>query len=506
IALPPVMNDDIVFYPTKYKNTYRNWLENIKDWCISRQLWWGHRIPAYYCDDCGEMTVSKQDVTVCPKCGGTHIRQDEDVLDTWFSSALWPFSTLGYPEKTADLNYFYPTEVLVTAYDIIFFWVARMIFSGIEHMGQIPFKDVLIHGIVRDEQGRKMSKSLGNGIDPIEIIERYGADTLRFSLLNGIAAGGDTRVSEKKLEGCRNFMNKIWNASRFVLMNAEGKTLPNIEDVKLTMADKWILSRLNETAKTVILNINKYELGNACAKLYDFMWSDFCDWYIELTKPALYGDDENKRAATCAVLVHVLGETLKLLHPFIPFVTEEIYQALPTTSGTIMTAAYPKYMSKPSLKKDSATMESVMDLIRGIRDLRAKYNAAPSKKLDLYIVTAKKKSLENAKNYLVKLANVGEISYVSAKEEIQGKTVSLVTPLAEVYIPLGSLVDSDKEKARLTGEIERVQSEIARANAKLGNAGFVAKAPKALIDAEKEKIEKYTDLLQKMQVALAELD
>ncbi|MBQ1943083.1 MAG: valine--tRNA ligase, partial [Clostridia bacterium] len=311
-AISAVRKKSIKFVPDRFTKIYYNWMENIKDWCISRQLWWGHRIPAYYCDDCGEMTVSKQDVTVCPKCGGTHIRQDEDVLDTWFSSALWPFSTLGYPEKTADLNYFYPTEVLVTAYDIIFFWVARMIFSGIEHMGQIPFKDVLIHGIVRDEQGRKMSKSLGNGIDPIEIIERYGADTLRFSLLNGIAAGGDTRVSEKKLEGCRNFMNKIWNASRFVLMNAEGKTLPNIEDVKLTMADKWILSRLNETAKTVILNMNKYELGNACAKLYDFMWSDFCDWYIELTKPALYGDDENKRAATCAVLVHVLGETLKL--------------------------------------------------------------------------------------------------------------------------------------------------------------------------------------------------
>ena len=505
-AIAAVKKKSIKFTPSRFTKTYYNWMENIRDWCISRQLWWGHRIPAYYCDDCGEMTVSKQDVTVCPKCGGTHVRQDEDVLDTWFSSALWPFSTLGYPEETEDLKYFYPTEVLVTAYDIIFFWVARMIFSGIEHMGHIPFKDVLIHGIVRDEQGRKMSKSLGNGIDPIEIIDKYGADTLRFSLLNGIAAGGDTRVSEKKLEGCRNFMNKIWNASRFVLMNVEGKDLPAFETVKLSMADKWILSRLNETAKTVILNMDKFELGNACAKLYDFVWSDFCDWYIELTKPALYGDDEEKRLAAGAVLVHVLGEILKLLHPFIPFVTEEIYRNLPGAEETLMFASYPKYKAQPALRKDSSTMESVMEIIRGIRDLRAKYGAAPSKKLDLYVVTNKKKAMDGAKDYLVRLAAVGEISYVKEKEEIDCKTVALVTPFAEVYIPLGELVDEEKEKARLTGEIERVRGEIARAVAKLNNPGFVAKAPKTLVDGEKEKIAKYEDLLKKLQSSLDELN
>ncbi|MBE7090601.1 MAG: valine--tRNA ligase [Clostridiales bacterium] len=504
-AISVVKKKSLKFVPDRFSKIYYNWMENIKDWCISRQLWWGHRIPAYTCETCGEMTVSKEDITVCPKCGGTHIKQDDDVLDTWFSSALWPFSTLGFPEETEDLKYFYPTNVLVTAYDIIFFWVARMIFSGIEHMGHIPFKDVLIHGIVRDEQGRKMSKSLGNGIDPLEVISKYGADTLRFSLLNGIAAGGDTRVSEKKLEGCRNFMNKIWNASRFVMMNAEKVKLKDIADIKLSMADKWILQRLNETAKTVILNMNKYELGNACAKLYDFVWSDFCDWYIELTKPALYGDDNEKRVATCSVLVHVLRETLKLLHPFIPFVTEEIYQNLPKTKGTIMLQEYPKYVAKPALKKDAATMESVMDMIRGIRDLRARYNVVPSKKLSVFIVTDKKRAMENAKEYLIRLAGVGEVTYLASKEELTERTASMVTPLAELYISMGDLVDVEQERARITAEITRAEGEIARANGKLNNAGFMAKAPKNLVDAEKQKIEKYTELLEKLKASLLEL-
>ena len=386
-AISAVKKKSVSFVPERFAKIYFNWMENIKDWCISRQLWWGHRIPAFYCDDCGEMVVSKEDVTVCPKCGGTHVRQDEDVLDTWFSSALWPFSTLGYPDKTTDLEYFYPTDLLVTGYDIIFFWVARMIFSGIEHMKRIPFKAVLMHGIVRDAEGRKMSKSLGNGIDPIKIIDEYGADTLRFFLVSGTAPGSDMRFIESKMEGAKNFMNKIWNASRFVITNSEGKKVPNIKDCKLCVADRWIIAKLNRAVREVTVNLEKYELGIALDTLYDFMWSDFCDWYIELTKPALYGDDEGHKLSTLGVLNYVLETALKLLHPFIPFITEEIYQNLPNTKGSIIVADFPKYNGKSNYTKAASQMEDIMAVIKEVRNIKVQVGCAPSKKVNLFIKT-----------------------------------------------------------------------------------------------------------------------
>lgn len=449
--------------------------------------------------------VTKEDPTVCSKCGCAHIRQDEDVLDTWFSSALWPFSTLGYPDKTADLEYFFPTDVLVTAYDIIFFWVARMIFSSIEHMGRIPFKDVLIHGIVRDAEGRKMSKSLGNGIDPLEIIDEYGADSLRFSLINGISAGNDTRFSKEKTEGARNFMNKIWNASRFVIMNCEGQRVPDITECKLTLADKWIISKLNAAVRTVTVNMEKYEMGLACASLYDFVWSDFCDWYIELTKPVLYGGDEGKKASALGVLVYVLKTSLKLLHPFVPFITEEIYQNLPNTEGSIMVSAFPKYNSKHAYKKEARNMEAVMEIIKTVRNIKAQVGAAPSKKVQLFVVTQDYvKVIGSCRAYIEKLAGVSEIIFATTKEEVTGKTVSHVLPSCELYIPLGELVDTEKEIARLEGELEKVNSEIARATAKLNNKGFVDKAPKALIDGEKEKLVKFAEIKEKLEAQIKE--
>ena len=399
-AIDVVKKKSVKFIPDRFSKIYFNWMENVKDWCISRQLWWGHRIPAYYCQDCGEMTISKQDVLVCPKCGGTHIKQDEDVLDTWFSSALWPFSTLGYPDKTEDLEYFYPTDVLVTGYDIIFFWVARMIFSGIEHMNRIPFKDVLIHGLVRDSQGRKMSKSLGNGIDPTEIIEKYGADTLRFSLINGVAAGSDMRFSDEKIEGARNFMNKIWNASRFVLMNAEGNKVSDLKDCKLFSADKWIITKLNKTIKEVTINMEKYEMGVALAILYDFVWTDFCDWYIELTKPVLYGEDDKKRNDTISVLTFVLGEITKLLHPFIPFVTEKIYKSIPNAKGPLMLANFPRYNVKLNYSASVKEIEPIKEIIKTVRNVKAKLGAAPSKKITLYVKTENKRIIKNLMEWL----------------------------------------------------------------------------------------------------------
>lgn len=505
-AIKAVEDKKVTFIPERFTKIYYNWMENIKDWCISRQLWWGHRIPAYYCHDCGEVIVSKTDVHTCPKCNGKDITQDEDVLDTWFSSALWPFSTLGFPDKTEDLKYFYPTNLLVTGYDIIFFWVARMIFSGIEHMKKVPFKEVLIHGIVRDSQGRKMSKSLGNGIDPLEIIDEYGADPLRFSLVNGISAGNDTRFLKEKLDGCRNFINKIWNASRFVLMNAENVEIIPISECELSLADKWILSKLNMTIRTVTQNMDKYELGNATGELQNFVWDDFCDWYIELCKSSLYSGDEAEKAKTVSVLVYVLGETLKLLHPFIPFVTEEIYSSLPGASGRLITSDYPRYNSKQVFKKVAGDMELVMGIIKSVRNAKNTLGCAPSKKVDLFVVTESKKVINSCKENICKLAGVENIIFVRGKEEIKEKCQADIISGTQIFIPLGELVDFTKEIERIKGEIEKTESEIKRAQGRLNNKGFVEKAPKALIEAEKQKLEKYVEQKEKLLATLKEYE
>ncbi|MBO4251460.1 MAG: valine--tRNA ligase [Clostridia bacterium] len=504
-AIEAVRKKSIKFTPERFSKIYFNWMENVRDWCISRQLWWGHRIPAYYCDDCGEMTISKEDVKVCHKCGGSHIRQDEDVLDTWFSSALWPFSTLGYPDMTEDLKYFYPTDVLVTGYDIIFFWVARMIFSGLEHMKRIPFKNVLIHGLVRDAQGRKMSKSLGNGIDPTEIIAKYGADTLRFSLINGVAAGSDMRFSDEKLEGARNFMNKIWNASRFVLLNAEGKKIIPIKEVKLTVADKWIITRLNKTIKDVTVNMEKYEMGVALANLYDFVWSDFCDWYIEFTKPVLYGEDELKTNETVSVLIYVLDKIIKLLHPFLPFITEQIYRNMPNSDGFLMLKEFPKYDTKQNYSVAVSEIETVKEIIKTVRNVKAKTGAAPSKKITLYVSTEKQAAVKVGTSYIKKLAGVSEVKFINDKSELAEKIISQVIDKAELFIPLGELVDFDKEIERIKKELENVENEIARASGKLANKGFLDKAPKALVDAERAKYDKFIDMREKLTKQLKDL-
>ena len=504
-AIEAVRKKSVKFTPERFSKIYFNWMENVRDWCISRQLWWGHRIPAYYCDDCGEMTIAKEDVKVCPKCGGTHIRQDEDVLDTWFSSALWPFSTLGYPEMTEDLKYFYPTDVLVTGYDIIFFWVARMIFSGIEHMKRIPFKDVLIHGLVRDSQGRKMSKSLGNGIDPTEIIAKYGADTLRFSLINGVSAGSDMRFSDEKIEGARNFMNKVWNASRFVLLNAEGKTVVPFKDCRLTSADKWIVTKLNKTVKDVTLNMEKYEMGIALANLYDFVWNDFCDWYIEFTKPVLYGEDERKTAETLGVLLYVLETILKLLHPFVPFITERIYKNIPNSEGSIMVSDFPRYDVKKNYSVAVGEIEMVKEIIKTVRNVKAKTGAAPSKKITLYVITEKEHAVKSGIAYIQKLAGVTDVKFIGSKAELSEKVVSQVIDKAELFIPLGELVDFDKEIERLEKELQNVENEMARASGKLSNRGFIDKAPKALVDAERAKYDKFIDMHEKLTKQLKEL-
>ena len=505
-AIDAVRNKSVRFIPKRFEKIYYNWMENIRDWCISRQLWWGHRIPAFYCEECGHMEVSESDVLTCPCCGSNRIHQDEDVLDTWFSSALWPFSTLGFPDKTADLEYFYPTDVLVTAYDIIFFWVARMIFSGLEHMHQVPFRDVVMTGLVRDKYGRKMSKSLGNGIDPLEIIDKYGADTLRFSLLNGTAAGGDIRYSDEKVEGCRNFMNKLWNASRFVCMNLEGKALKdNVFDCKLDVSDKWILKKLNDTVRFVTAKQEKYEFGVAGARLYDFVWSDFCDWYIEMAKPVLYGESEAARVDKLSVLVYVLRTTLQLLHPFTPFITEEIYQNLPHSCESIMISKYPVYNKKFNFVQKAKSMENVMEIIRGVRNLRQEMNVPMGKRTRLFLLPLRDKtSLAECLTYLEKLSYAGEVKFIAAKEEIGEKTVSLVTPVAEVYIALGDLVDTAKERARLEGELKGAQAELARARGKLANKGFVDKAPRALIEAEEEKVRKFSELVANIEDKLAQ--
>ena len=502
-AINAVMRNKVSFVPERFAKTYYNWMENIRDWCISRQLWWGHRIPVWYCQDCGEVICSKQDPTHCPNCNSTHLRQDEDVLDTWFSSALWPFSTLGFPEETEDYKYFYPTNVLVTGYDIIFFWVARMIFSGIEHTGKVPFNKVLIHGIVRDEQGRKMSKSLGNGIDPLEVIENYGADSLRLSLLTGVAPGNDTRYSNTKVEASRNFINKLWNAARFVIMNVGDQKIPAIEEVKLAPADKWIVSKLQNCIREVTTNLDKYELGVAADLINDFVWNDFCDWYIELSKPALYGENEARKLDALAVLCYVLENALKLLHPFAPFVTEEIYRNLLKTNESIMVAEFPRYNYRFAYKKEAKAFEGVMEIIKAVRAMKKDADCPPSKKVELFVVTANKRLLQANKDSIVKLAGASDLTLIENVEQLKEKTVSAITEIAQIYVPLGELVDMEKEKLRLKGELDRIEAEIKRAESKLANEKFVSKAPKKLVDEEKDKVKKYTEMKKK---CLAQLE
>ncbi len=502
-AIKAVEDGSISFVPERFSKNYFNWMNNILDWCISRQLWWGHRIPAFYCDACGEMTVSKEDITICPKCGAP-VRQDNDVLDTWFSSALWPFSTLGWPENTEELKKYYPTNVLVTGYDIITFWVSRMIFSGLEHVGEKPFSKVFIHGLVRDAQGRKMSKSLGNGIDPLEIIETYGADALRFALATGIAPGNDMLFSDEKIEAARNFNNKIWNAARFVLMNLtiEDATLPDTAD--LALEDKWILSTFNTLSGEVTANLDKYELGVALQKLYDFIWDIFCDWYIEIAKPRL-NDKGSKANETCQkVLVYVLSNALKLLHPFMPFITEEIWQTLPHDGESIMIADYPAYTDALAFPEDEKKMEAIIAAIRAIRVRRNEMNVPPSKKAKLYFVTENTDIFNpSVSSHFEKLASASACDYTSGYEG--DDAVQIVTDKTTVYIPLADMIDFEKELARLKGEKTKVEGEIARLEKKLSNEGFVAKAPAAVVDGERQKLAAYRETLAKIIEAIEKI-
>ncbi len=487
------------FVPERFSKTYLHWMENVHDWCISRQLWWGHRIPAYYCDVCGEMVVSKEDVHTCPKCGAP-MRQEEDVLDTWFSSALWPFSTLGWPEKTPELDYYYPTSVLVTGYDIIFFWVARMIFSGLEQMGEVPFKHVLIHGLVRDSQGRKMSKSLGNGIDPLEVIKEFGADALRFTLATGNAPGNDMRYYPERVESSRNFANKVWNAARFILMNLKEEDLSfNAENLK--PEDEWILTRYNEVVRDVTDNLDKFEIGLALQKVYDFIWDLFCDWYIELVKPRLYVGGEESASAQ-KVLLYVFSGALKMLHPFMPFITEEIWQALPVEDEAIVTARFPVYDSKLCFREGADKMEHIMETIKAIRNRRAEMNVPHSRKASLYIETAHAEWFEGAESFYQKLAGADQIFINQPAPE---GTVKLVCNGASLYIPFAELVDIEGEIARLTKELEKAKGELARVEGKLNNQGFIAKAPAALVEAETAKKEKFLALIADLTKSIEEM-
>ena len=504
-AIAAVREGKTQFVPERFSKTYYNWMENIRDWCISRQLWWGHRIPAWYCGDCGEMSVSREDLTVCPKCGGTHLRQDEDVLDTWFSSALWPFSTLGWPDQTEDLKYFYPTSMLVTGYDIIFFWVARMIFSGIENMGETPFDTVLIHGLVRDELGRKMSKSLGNGVDPLEVIDEYGADALRFSLVMGVSPGNDTRYSREKVESARNFANKVWNASRFVLMNVTERH--DIQPDRLTLADQWILTRFQDAARTISQNMEEGEFGLAANRIYDFAWSEFCDWYIELAKSRLNGDDEAAKTAVQGVLLYVLEGLLKLLHPFMPFLTEQVYKYLPGSEGFLMLKRWPEIKAEYDFPAEEAQMNGIMEVIRTIRNLRAEMNVAPGKRTRLMLLPAEgwNDALAGADVYFRRLAGASETAIIASSDEIAEKTVSAVTQPGTLYIPLGDLVDFAKEIARLEKELANLNNEVARAEGKLNNQGFVSKAPAALVEQEKQKLAANRQKAEATATRIAEL-
>ena len=505
-AIECVKNGETRFIPERFGKVYMNWMENIRDWCISRQLWWGHRIPAWYCEDCGETIVTREDPTVCPHCGCKTLRQDEDVLDTWFSSALWPFSTLGWPEDTEDVKYFYPTTTLVTGYDIIFFWIARMIFSGVENMGQAPFRNVVIHGLVRDAQGRKMSKSLGNGIDPLEIIDQYGADALRFSLVMGVSPGNDTRYSTEKVEMARNFANKVWNASRFVLMNLENEE--TLAGKELLPPDQWILTKYNEAIREISAHFDDAEFGMAAQKIYDFVWSEFCDWYIELAKGGLLGDDPERKATVRAVLQTVLSGLLRLLHPFMPFLTEEVYKNLPGHENeSCMEAAWPIADPRYDFPAESEKMEGIMEIIRSLRNLRAGMNVQPSHKARLMIRPREgwADTLQGAEVYFSRMASVSQLELLPPDTEITEKTVSAVCAAGECYIPLGELVDFEKEKARLNKELKALEADIARGEGKLNNPGFVSKAPAALIEQEKAKLETNRQKLESLKARIAEL-
>ena len=509
-AVEGVKNGDIKLLPKRMEKTYFNWTDNIRDWCISRQLWWGHRIPAYYCDECGEMVVSKNAPEKCPKCGCTHMTQDPDTLDTWFSSALWPFSTLGWPEKTEDLDYFYPNDVLVTGYDIIFFWVIRMIFSGYEQMGKAPFHTVLFHGLVRDSQGRKMSKSLGNGIDPLEVIDKYGADALRLTLITGNAPGNDMRFYWERVEASRNFANKVWNASRFIMMNLEGMEVTEPASSDLAPEDKWILSAVNTLTKDVTENMDKFELGIAVQKVYDFIWDEFCDWYIEIAKVRTYKKDEDARAANSALwtLRTVLGQALKLLHPYMPFITEEIYCTLNPQEETIMLADWPVYKEEWNFSAEEEMLAHVKKLVKGIRNLRTEMDVPPSRKAKVFIVSEDKalcETFESMKKTYQNLISASEIDVQSDKAGIGEDAVSVVIPGAVVYMPLEDLVDMEKEKERLLKEEERLKKELARSHGMLNNEKFVSKAPAAKIQEEKDKLAKYEQMMATVQERLAQM-
>ena len=504
-AIEAVRSGEVRFVPERFSKTYFNWMENIRDWCISRQLWWGHRIPAYYCDDCGEMTVSETAPACCPKCGGK-LHQDEDVLDTWFSSGMWPFSTLGYPDDTPELKYFYPTDTLCTGYDIIFFWVARMIVFGCEVMGKPPFHTVYIHGLVRDSQGRKMSKSLGNGIDPLDVIEKYGADPLRFSLVTGNAAGNDMRFYWEKVEAARNFCNKVYNASRFVLMNLGDDATDSFDPAELSLADKWILTKLRTTISEVTKNLDAFELNIAAEKIYDFIWGSFCDWYIEMAKPSLYSDNAEEKKRVSAVLLKVLSTSMQLLHTFMPFITEELYQRLPNHSETIMRTDWPKESDIPSFEREAEAMESLMDAVRAIRNLRAERKVPIAQKIAVRLVVADPASFSGAEQLLMRLVGADSITMSDVRGEIAKTDIHLVCEGAEAFIPLASLVDLDEERARLEKEIERMRGEVARADAKLSNEKFISRAPEAVVNEERRKRAVAAEMLETLIRRRADLD
>ena len=502
-AIEVVKDGRIKFVPDRFSKTYLNWMENVHDWCISRQLWWGHQIPAWYCEDCGEITVSREDATECAHCHSKNIHRDEDVLDTWFSSALWPFSTMGWPDKTPELDYWYPTSVMVTGYDIIFFWVARMIFSAMEHVDEIPFHTVFIHGLVRDSQGRKMSKSLGNGIDPLDMADQYGADALRFNLITGNSPGNDMRFYVEKCEAMRNFCNKLWNASRFVMMNLtiERNELPE----KLEIEDKWILSKLNDLSREVCDNMDSFELGVAAGKIYDFIWDSYCDWYIELTKPRLNGEDEASKLAAQKVLLYVLTEILKLLHPFMPFITEEIWQALPHEGEALMIERYPEWKTELSFPQDEENFEMVMAAIKAVRARRSEMNVPPSRKAHLIIATEKAAAFEAGVSYIRKLAYASEVSVLSAPPEKTDGMVTVITDNARMYMPMAELVDMEKEKARMEKELANAEKQLAGQIAKLSNENFVTRAPESVVNVEREKKAKLEALIENLKASLAGL-
>ena len=507
-AVEGVKNGDIKLLPKRMEKTYFNWTDNIRDWCISRQLWWGHRIPAYYCDECGEMVVSKNAPEKGPKCGCTHMTQDPDTLDTWFSSALWPFSTLGWPEKTEDLDYFYPNDVLVTGYDIIFFWVIRMIFSGYEQMGKAPFHTVLFHGLVRDSQGRKMSKSLGNGIDPLEVIDKYGADALRLTLITGNAPGNDMRFYWERVEASRNFANKVWNASRFIMMNIEKAPVTDVKLSDLQMADRWILSKVNTLAKDVTENMDKYELGIALQKVYDFIWEEFCDWYIEMVKPRLWSEEDTTKAAALWTLKTVLIQSLKLLHPYMPFITEEIFCNLQDEEPSIMISSWPEYKDEWNFADEEKAVETIKDAVRAIRGVRTSMNVPPSKKAKVYVVSEDPEVLaifEHSRVFFATLGYASEVVLQKDKSGIADDAVSAVTAKATIYMPFAELVDLDKEIERLTKEEEKLKKELARSEGMLSNEKFVSRAPEAKIAEEREKLEKYRQMMAQVQERLAQL-